>query len=42
MNNKPSDLIRKLFINNYNQKLQGNVAIDLGFCDDAINALVEF
>lgn len=30
MNNKPSVLIRKFFINNYNQKLQGNVAIDLG------------
>ena len=30
MNNKPSALIRKFFINNYNQKLQGNVAIDLG------------
>ena len=30
MNNKPSDLIRKFFINKYNQKLQGNVAIDLG------------
>lgn len=30
MNNKPFDLIRKFFINKYNQKLQGNVAIDLG------------
>lgn len=30
MNNKPSALIRKFFINNYNKKLQGNVAIDLG------------
>ena len=30
MNNKPSALIRKFFINNYNQRLQGNVAIDLG------------
>ncbi len=30
MNNKPSTLIRKFFINKYNQKLQGNVAIDLG------------
>ena len=30
MNNKPSALIRKFFINNYNQKLQGNVATDLG------------
>lgn len=30
MNNKPSALIRKFFINKYNQKLQGNVAIDLG------------
>ena len=30
MNNKPSALIREFFINNYNQKLQGNVAIDLG------------
>lgn len=30
MNNKPSALIRKFFKNNYNQKLQGNVAIDLG------------
>lgn len=30
MNNKPSALIRKFFINNYNKKLQGNAAIDLG------------
>lgn len=30
MNSKPSTLIRKFFINKYNQKLQGNVAIDLG------------
>ena len=30
MNNKPSALIRKFFINNYNQRLQGNVATDLG------------
>ena len=30
MNNKPSALIRKFFINKYNQKIQGNVAIDLG------------
>ena len=30
MNNKPSALIRQFFINNYNQKLQGNVATDLG------------
>ncbi len=30
MNNKPSALIRKFFISNYNQKLNGNAAIDLG------------
>ena len=30
MNNKPSALIRKFFINNYNQKLPVNVATDLG------------
>ena len=30
MNSKPSALIRKFFINKYNQRLQGNVAIDLG------------
>ena len=29
-NNKPSALIRKFFINRYNQKLKGNNAIDLG------------
>ena len=30
INNKPSALIRKFFINKYDQKLQGKVAIDLG------------
>ena len=30
INTKPSALIRKFFINNYNQKLNGNSAIDLG------------
>mgnify|MGYP002857424961 CR=1 FL=1 len=30
INAKPSALIRKFFINNYNQKLNGNSAIDLG------------
>ena len=28
--NKPSSLIIKFFINKYNQKLEGNSAIDLG------------
>ena len=30
LNNKPSGLIRKFFINKYDQKLQGKNAIDLG------------
>ena len=30
INTKPSALIKKFFINNYNQKLNGNSAIDLG------------
>ena len=30
MNNKTSALIRQFFINNYNQKLQGNVATYFG------------